>query len=108
MGQPLFSWPMPDGFPEKASAWTGALIPRWNFALDLTTNGVGNTTLDWDGLGKAGPKAGLKPHDALLEMAFACRADAPPLAALRAQQAAHPDLHDYTALALMSPQFQWR
>ena len=31
MGEPLFAWPMPDGFPEGTRAWTGALIP----ALEL-------------------------------------------------------------------------
>ncbi|MGC4099394.1 MAG: DUF1800 family protein [Nitrospira sp.] len=26
MGQAGFAWPMPDGYPEKAAAWTGGLI----------------------------------------------------------------------------------
>ncbi|MBV9851404.1 MAG: DUF1800 domain-containing protein [Armatimonadetes bacterium] len=108
MGQPLFAWPMPDGFPEKASAWTGSLIPRWNFALALTGNQVENTTLDWDALAGAGRAAGLGPHEALLTLAFGCRAAEPALASLRACQQAHSDVREYAALALMSPQFQWR
>ena len=30
MGQPLFGWPMPNGYPTDAKSWTGGLIPRWN------------------------------------------------------------------------------
>src|SRR2546423_1023546 len=46
MGQPLYLWPMPDGFPEKPSAWTSTLLPRWNFALALASNGIPNTRVD--------------------------------------------------------------
>ncbi len=108
MGQPLFAWPMPDGFPEKASAWTGALIPRWNFALALAGDAIANTSLDWDALAGAGRAAGLGPHEAVLEFIFGCRADVPALVGLLACQAKHPDVRDFTALALMSPAFQWR
>ena len=108
MGQPLFAWPMPDGFPEKASAWTGALIPRWNFALALTGHQIDNTSIDWDALTGAGHAAGLGPSETLLEMAFGCRAAAPALAPLRAATAAHTDPQEFAALALMSPLFQWR
>ncbi len=46
MGQPLYQWPMPDGFPEKPSAWSGSMLPRWNFALALTSNAIGGTRVD--------------------------------------------------------------
>ena len=108
MGQPLFAWPMPDGFPDKTSAWTGTLIPRWNYALALTGPGIENTTLDWSAIGGVGRVARINPHDAVLEMAFGCRAGEPALAALRARQPAHPAIREYAALALMSPTFQWR
>lgn len=108
MGQPLFAWPMPDGFPEAARSWTGALIPRWNFALALAGKKIENTTLDAAALAQAGHKAGLTPHDTLLEMAFGCRALDPALADLRAKAAAFPDADQFAALVTMSPAFQWR
>lgn len=108
MGQPGFAWPMPDGFPEKASAWTGGLIPRWNFALALASKQIANTAVDWNALTHTGHSAGLDPHDALLEFAFGCRAEDPALAPLRRLAASHPTPAEFGALALMSPAFQWR
>jgi uncharacterized protein (DUF1800 family) len=37
MGQSPFSWPTPDGFPDRAEPWTGTLLWRWNFAFALTS-----------------------------------------------------------------------
>ena len=53
MGQPLYQWPMPDGFPEKASAWTSVLLPRWKFALALATNAIPGTKIDLESLFKS-------------------------------------------------------
>jgi hypothetical protein len=99
---------MPDGFPEAASAWTGGLIPRWNFALALTGREIANTSVDFDALAKAGKSAGLSASDALLEFLFGCRADDPALALLRCCQAMHTRTAEFGALALASPEFQWR
>lgn len=67
MGQPLFGWPMPDGFPERASAWTGALLPRWNFALALAGGQIADTTIDWQALRQAGAPSRLcDPEQAAL------------------------------------------
>jgi len=46
MGQPLHQWPMPDGYPDTTTAWVGNMIPRWQFALDLGSNGIQNTVVD--------------------------------------------------------------
>ena len=46
MGQPLFQWPTPDGFPDKSEAWQGSLFTRWRFALALTKGKIPGTTLD--------------------------------------------------------------
>ncbi|HET6381820.1 MAG TPA: DUF1800 domain-containing protein [Armatimonadota bacterium] len=108
MGQPLFAWPMPDGFPERASAWTGTLIPRWNYAMDLSANRLKNTLLNWTALTDAGEKRGLSTHDSLVELAFACRASDPSLAPVRECQKSHPNPAEYGAVVLMSPEFQWR
>lgn len=48
MGQPLFEWPMPDGFPDRTSAWTGSLLARWNFAFALTHGQISGTRVPLD------------------------------------------------------------
>jgi len=108
MGQALYAWPLPDGFPEAAHFWTGALIPRWNFALALSGSTPENTWLDMPALAGAGKKSGLTPHDTLLEFVFGCSAQDPAFAELRALALDYPNLAEYTSVLLMSPAFQWR
>jgi len=43
MGQPLYDWPTPDGYPDTSAAWQGNLLPRWRFALDLVQNRIKGT-----------------------------------------------------------------
>lgn len=107
MGQPLFAWPMPDGFPDKTSAWTGTLIPRWNYALALGGGALENTTLDTTALTNGGQNASLSAHDTLLELALSMPAGHPALSVLRLSASAMP-IREYAALLLMSPAFQWR
>ncbi len=40
LGQPPFTWPAPNGYPDVASAWlnTGGLLARWNAAADVVNN----------------------------------------------------------------------
>ena len=57
MGQPLFLWPAPDGFPDLAPAWinSGVLLVRWNFALALASNNLKGIHAD---LKASGPQNG--------------------------------------------------
>ncbi len=53
MGQPLFQWPTPDGYPDEADAWqsTGGMLARWNYALLVAFGGRrGQGGVDWAGL----------------------------------------------------------
>lgn len=51
MGHAPFHYPTPDGYPEEAAPWLGTLLWRWNFAVALTNNELGNATkLDADKL----------------------------------------------------------
>jgi uncharacterized protein (DUF1800 family) len=45
MGQPLFQWPYPDGYPDTAEAWvnSGSMLARWNFAKALVSNLIPGT-----------------------------------------------------------------
>ena len=80
MGQPLYEWPMPNGYPEKTQAWTGSLLARWNFAIALTAGGVGATQIDKD-------------------TAAALLGPLPEFSGTLAER---------LALALASPEFQWK
>lgn len=46
MGQPYFGWPTPDGFPDRSEAWSGNLMPRWQFSYDLAQGGLAGTDID--------------------------------------------------------------
>lgn len=48
MGQPLFQWGTPDGYPDEAAAWatTGGMLTRWNFALALCNNTIREAKVD--------------------------------------------------------------
>lgn len=109
MGQPLYLWPMPDGYPIDAPAWTGSLLGRWNFAHALATGALageglsgvirGGTRVDWARISDAlasGPAA-----------AFLLPEAAPTVKALGQLTRAH-DLPRQAALALSSPEYQWR
>ena len=45
LGQPMFYWDPPDGYPDHADYWAGGLLQRWNFAAYLTTTS-GELTMD--------------------------------------------------------------
>ena len=36
LGQPLFQWDTPDGFPDKVEYWAGNILPRWSYAVSLS------------------------------------------------------------------------
>jgi len=37
LGQQLFAWDTPDGYPDKIEYWAGNILPRWSFASTLST-----------------------------------------------------------------------
>jgi uncharacterized protein (DUF1800 family) len=46
MGEPLYQWPMPDGYPIKTSAWASNMLPRWNFAYEFASGHVTGTNFE--------------------------------------------------------------
>jgi len=46
MGQGLFQYPTPDGYPDEESPWLGTLLWRWNFALALAGGKIQTVELD--------------------------------------------------------------
>ena len=116
MGQRPFAWQPPNGYPLRASYWSSGLVPRWNFALDLARNQIGETWINLDALRRA--TRGKTPADicrrlseSLLPTPLAAE-QLESLAALAAidngsSSAAEDNLSQCLALLLMSPQFQW-
>lgn len=43
MGQPMYEWPMPDGYPVDQLNWATNLLPRWQFVYDLANGKITNT-----------------------------------------------------------------
>jgi len=117
MGQPLYQWPMPDGFPEKAAAWTGSLLPRWNFALALASNALADTTVNLGEIVEAfGAKTDAQRRDALAQVLLPgamTNAIAAPIDAhvAKARQSGLPEqaiLAETAALLMASPAFQYK
>jgi uncharacterized protein (DUF1800 family) len=36
LGQPLFNWDTPDGYPDKIEYWAGNIVPRWSYATVIS------------------------------------------------------------------------
>jgi uncharacterized protein (DUF1800 family) len=53
LGQPLFEFPTPDGYPDAPAPWVGTLLWRWNFALALAKGALPGVKVNLDALGKA-------------------------------------------------------
>lgn len=89
MRQPLYRWPMPDGYPQRAQAWTSSVLARWNFALALAYGQVAGTEI---GLDLAGVEDSL---------AVACFGEPVPDLDLRWDA-------ESAARVWASPEFQWK
>ena len=93
MGQGPYLWPMPDGYPDKAEAWTGSMLGRWNFAAALADGEIPGTSLSADKFSN--------PIEHLLSRrSVASDAVAVSLKNVPTQQA--------LAICLASPEFQWK
>ncbi|MBV6458441.1 MAG: hypothetical protein HONBIEJF_01569 [Fimbriimonadaceae bacterium] len=86
MGQPLYQWPMPDGYPDQSNAWTGSLLARWNFAIALAHGQVDGCRMPQQSVLELDSKAG----------------------SLVGSQVAARDVSESIALALCAPEFQWK
>ncbi len=98
MGQPLFQWPMPDGYPDNTAAWTGSLLARWNFAAYLTSGGIPGTSVNRASLSKDGMIEAVLPG---LDVGERARLE-------KCLKAIQHQTSQSLALLLASPAFQWR
>ncbi len=117
MGEPLYGWPMPDGYPDTAAAWTGSLLARWNFSLALGMGQILGSSLPlarWEALSRAHPTG----REAFMtEWVLGVKGDEPGAQTLKAALSSLPapsgktevsPLAEPLALCLASPEFQWR
>jgi uncharacterized protein (DUF1800 family) len=93
MGQAAHSWPMPDGYPMRTAAWTGSMLPRWNFAVALAEGNIRGTNAGEFGENAFEATHGRRPTDADKPLTEAC---------------ASKDIKSALALCLAAPSFQWR
>ncbi|MGQ0648783.1 MAG: DUF1800 domain-containing protein [Gemmatimonadaceae bacterium] len=47
LGQAMFAWDPPDGYPDRADYWAGGVLQRWNFATYITTTTSAEAYMDF-------------------------------------------------------------
>jgi uncharacterized protein (DUF1800 family) len=112
MGQLPYHWAMPNGYPDRASAWAVSLLARWNYALALVTGGNKNTAVDLPALARAaGAETPGAVVSALASLTLGCRLPAGRQALfekLAAGASGAARLQQVAAALLAAPEFQWR
>jgi uncharacterized protein (DUF1800 family) len=110
LGQSLFRWTDPDGYPDKVDWWAGTILQRWNFMTDLTSRATGEIAVDVNPLMAGGTWD--STVDAIGQRAFGGDMPASVKAEVRAFLVAGGQLNaarvrEAFALALSSSSFQW-
>jgi uncharacterized protein (DUF1800 family) len=119
MGQPLFQYQAPTGYPDRASNWinSGTLLARLNFSMALAANRIRGTQLDLEALTPSADHQAIWDHlvqrtlggSVSLETQAAVMKRVEELgAAGRGNPGAFPQTTLMTALLLGSPDFQRR
>lgn len=112
MGQPLFQWAMPDGFPDRANAWQHNLLSRWQFALALASDQITGTRTDWDSLRELAADGSLRStFQAFSSRLLGTELPTEALVALTETLRNVPKenaLQTAVAIIIASPQYQWR
>ncbi|MCS6776079.1 MAG: DUF1800 domain-containing protein [Chloroherpetonaceae bacterium] len=121
MGQPLYQWPLPDGYPDRTAAWTGTLLPRWNFALALAANAIAGTRVDLQqALRALGARTDPDAVDALIQVTLNRDPEDGDVQLVRERVREHVKrargsglassrvMAEVAGLLLASPVFQWR
>ena len=116
MGQPLFHWPPPDGYPDVSEAWAANLLPRWNFALALLHNEIPGATVPLaDILAAGGADTAVSAVQLFAGLIYGRSLHSDETAVFTnylgsgslQDGATQARLRDCIALMLASPEFQW-
>lgn len=109
LGQGLFQWEDPDGYPDNVDWWAGLILQRWNFASTLTNLTSGGVVVDVSTIMQAGSA------DAITEVINRRTFGGEMPAALKEHVAAYlkagaittTRVREAFALTLSSTAFQW-
>ncbi|MBS1716982.1 MAG: DUF1800 domain-containing protein [Armatimonadetes bacterium] len=103
MGQPLYEWPLPDGYPVSAEAWTGSMLARWNFVAAMMAGEIKGTQFDKSELHlRLGGDPGKSVRHVLGKEPQPGEPLVVELEKLGSDSVAH------VGLCMASPEFQWR
>ena len=116
MGQPLFQWAAPNGYPDVSAAWAAALLPRWNFAVALLSDKMRGVRVGFEALLNAGnPSSTTAALDLFAGILFGHALDDEARTLFLdfigsdrlADRETNIRLRESVALMLASPAFQW-
>ncbi|MBX3118194.1 MAG: DUF1800 domain-containing protein [Fimbriimonadaceae bacterium] len=114
IGQPLYQWPMPDGYPDKTDAWTSSLLARWNYSLALTAGAIPGTKANLEDLVERMQDS---TNEGFVKLTHGhidpVGASGRLLSELRRREnlpieTGQSILHETAALCIAAPGFQWR
>lgn len=109
LGQPLFQWETPDGFPDLMEYWVGNITPRWSFATTLASSNSGtNIRVNVDGYLAGTPDAAIERINAEYfagELSEAARQQLRTYLAAGTFNATR--MRETLALAMSSHEYQW-
>lgn len=116
LGQPIFQWPAPNGYPDVSAAWVNNLLPRWNFGIAAIYQRIPGVNIDLLQLAELSNAsttndilnlfAGLTINRVLDDESLSLFASYVGDGALN-QSATRIRLGESVALMLASPAFQW-
>ena len=109
LGQSLFAWETPDGYPDTVEYWSGNITPRWSFASTLSTyNTFSTVQVDTAPYLAAGIDGSI---ELINQRLYAGEISASTRAALRAYAAGatltDARMRETLSLAVASSDFQW-
>jgi uncharacterized protein (DUF1800 family) len=109
LGQPLFLWETPDGYPDQVEYWAGNLLPRWNVATTLANYAGTEITVEVAPFQRLGtPEAMVYEMNRRLfggEMQERTRQEL--MAYLKTAPTNATRIRETLALAISSAEFQW-
>ena len=109
LGQPLFFYETPDGYPDRIEYWSGNIMPRWSFSTFLSAQNSGTGLRVSTAPFLTGtPDAAIDEIDARFfgrEMSAPLRLGL--LSYLKAGTFNDARVREVIALALSSTEFQW-
>jgi uncharacterized protein (DUF1800 family) len=110
LGQPLFLWETPDGYPDHVDYWAGNVLPRWNAAVTLANaSSSSDIILDVTPLMRLGTAEAVVAEigRSLFGDELSTRTREELVAYLRSAPTNATRIRETIALAISSSEFQW-